>query len=245
MRFMQAPQKGHIRGDRVEQRGLLFGESVQPQRFKSSWPCASWCMVRSALRSWSRFAVPTAASGPAIGGNPYQGDGRTTRGQARQGGLLLLQDLVNISIDAAALGEARGHGAHDVLMAVREEDEPEELFGFETLASQFGGRRDISGVRIRVGESMDIAGEIINRRGGSMSVRDQVRAIQRLAVPDGHREKFQLRLIGEEGRAADPGAIQLARYQQRRDFLISAPGYELNGTPRGFFQIGLEQIEEV
>src|SRR5579871_1426847 len=43
------------------------------------WPSSSSWAVRSACRSRSRFSVPLSVSGPAIGGKPNQGDGRTTR----------------------------------------------------------------------------------------------------------------------------------------------------------------------
>ena len=82
----------------------------------------------------------------------------------------------------------------------------------------------------------------LSRAGG---IGDQVGAIERLAVPDRHRQQLELRAVGQKGRTADPGAVELAGNQERRNLLIGAARDQLDRPAGRFLEIGFQQVEEI
>ena len=60
--------------------------------------------------------------------------------------------------------------------------------------------------------------------------RDQVRLVERLAMPGQASRRGRGRFVLDVGIAADPGAVNLPGNQQRRDLLIGAPRDQFDRT---------------
>ena len=139
-------------------------------------------------------------------------------GAPRQLGLGFGHDLPDIAVHAAGLRKPGSNRADDVAMPVSEKRAREETFRLQPSLRQQRLRNEVAGIRIRIGERVSIALEIIDSRCLTVGRGNQIGLIGVAPAPDGYRDECKLRLISDKRITANPGRIDLARDQLRALF---------------------------
>jgi hypothetical protein len=122
-----------------------------------------------------------------------------------------------------------------------------KLSGLCPICASIACGTRVAGVRVRIGECEHPPFEIGKRSNGTVTVYDDVGAVERRSLEDRHGEQFEkIRIpLLHEGIAADPGEIELARFQKAHDFPVRPRLNELDGTADLLVQIGGPTVIEL
>ena len=86
--------------------------------------------------------------------------------------------------------------------------------------------------------------QVFETRRLPVAAGDEVGTVEGLALPDRHRNERQPAAVRHEGKAADPGRIELPREKKRGDFLVGAPRDQPDRRARRVFQVGAQAVEK-
>jgi hypothetical protein len=90
---------------------------------------------------------------------------------------------------------------------------------------------------------MHCASEIGEGRGLLVETADQVRAIERLALPDGNGNQRQLAAVGHIRIPTDPCRLDLAGDEEPRDLLVRAARNEMHRPAHRLLEVASELFE--
>ena len=78
---------------------------------------------------------------------------------------------------------------------------------------------------------MNVTSQVKNFVASAVTIDNQIRLIKWLVMPEWDRDKLKFGAMRNIRKSANPGRIELARGQESGDFLICAPGNQLNRMP--------------
>src|ERR1700733_7912273 len=114
-------------------------------------------------------------------------------------------------------------------MPVGEKECTEEQSGCCVTKRQKGSRDQKARRTVRVGESVHGAANIVKRLSLATLADDHVGLVERLVPVEWNSQERELVLVLHVRIVTDPGRVELAGKQQRRDLLVRPTLQELNG----------------